>query len=201
MDQEEILRCPTSVSFDSSGINLRSLLWSNADVDQEVERLSFFWMRALVSAFVFIIFLLIADTCSHPLDGQKLFKSPSKEKKERVSGGLIALQSAAAWLTAHRIHHQDECNLLRVLLLPTRLKERKKTHVWSHVWTFSFSFICRVEEGEDPTRRFPFLFDRWCDHLKRKETINCVSECERDGPAFSWLLRVAIKNAHAHIIN
>ena len=31
-DQEEDLRCPTSVSFASSGINLRSLLWSNADV-------------------------------------------------------------------------------------------------------------------------------------------------------------------------
>jgi len=31
-----------------------------------------------------------------------------------------------------------------------------------------------------------------------KETINCVSECERDGPAKGWLLRVAIKNAHAH---
>lgn len=52
---------------------------------------------------------------------------------------------------AHQRSHQ--WNLLRVLLLPTRLKERKKTHVWSHVWTFSFSFICRVEEGEDPTRR------------------------------------------------
>ena len=79
---------------------LRRALTSGLFCDPMLTMVSILWKGFLSSNASIIcrplFFLLVWPTCSHSLDGQKLFKSPSKEKKERVSGGLIALQSAAA---------------------------------------------------------------------------------------------------------